>query len=171
MTKLTKDREVYIKEHELEAFSSIKLHLWLLFRTTYSIVLLFRLSSSENKLTRILFAPLYKLARLISGVQIRRRTKIGGGLFLPHFGTIVLNEGAQYGDYLTLFHGVTVGAKGSSSGQRGLPEIGNNVTLSTNAIVLGEVKIGDGAVIGAGAVVVKDIPESGIAVGNPARVL
>lgn len=171
MIRLRMDKEVYIREHELSGFSPIKRNIWLLLRTTFPIVLLFRLSTCNNKLVRILFSPFYKLARIISGVQIRRGTNIDGGLFLPHIGTIVLNEGAKYGKNLTIFHGVTVGAKGPSSGQRGLPQIGDNVILSANAIVLGEVSIGNNAVVGAGAVIVKSIPEDRKAVGNPARII
>ncbi|MDX2367593.1 MAG: hypothetical protein QNK36_04195 [Colwellia sp.] len=80
-----------------------------------------------------------------------------------------MNRKAVYGENLTLFHGVTVGAKGAASNVTGLPVIGNNVKLSAGAIVLGNIIIGDNATVGAGAVVVKDVPANAVAVGNPAR--
>ncbi|MGB2741778.1 MAG: hypothetical protein WBC60_14620 [Cognaticolwellia sp.] len=75
--------------------------------------------------------PIYKLIRMLTRVQ----TSIGGDLFLPHFGTIVLNRKAVYGETLTLFYGVTVGAKGAASKVIGLPIIGDNVKLSASATI------------------------------------
>lgn len=171
MTPLKKDYLVYIKHHELEAMSQFKKIVWLMLRTTFSIVFFYRLSRSENVLGRIFSIPIYKLIRIVSNVQISRQVNIGGGLLLPHFGTIVLNKKAIYGENLTLFHGVTVGAKGASSDDMGLPVIGNNVKLSAGSIILGNITIGDNVVVGAGAVVVKNIPNNSVVVGNPARIL
>ena len=171
MSPLKKDYLVYIKHHELQSMSSFKKMVWLILRTTFSIVLFYRLSRVENVLVRIFAIPAYKLIRIVSNVQISRQVNIGGGLLLPHFGTIVLNKKATYGENLTLFHGVTVGAKGASSDDMKLPIIGNNVKLSAGAIILGNITIGDNVVVGAGALVVKDIPNNSVAVGNPARIL
>lgn len=171
MSLLYQDYLVYIDEHELKDFSKIKRWLWLITRTTFPIILCFRLAHHQNKLVKCLFIPLYKLTRIISGVQIPRGTVIGKGLFLPHFGTIVLNKKAVFGDFLTIYHGVTVGAKGSASGVIKSPVIGNNIRLSTNSIILGDISIGDNSTIGAGSVVVKSIPENSIAVGNPAKTI
>jgi serine acetyltransferase len=171
MTHLKQDYLVYVKHHELQAMSSVKKMAWLILRTTFSIVLFYRLSKSANILVRIFAIPVYKLIRIVSNVQISRQVNIGGGLLLPHFGTIVLNKKAIFGTNLTLFHGVTVGAKGASSDDHGLPVIGNNVRLSAGAIVLGNITIGDNVVVGAGTVVVKNIPKNSVVAGNPARIL
>ena len=112
MSLLHQDYLVYIDEHELKDFSKLKRWLWLITRTTFPIILCFRLAHHKSKLVKCFFIPLYKLTRIISGVQIPRGTVIGKGLFLPHFGTIVLNKKAVFGDFLTIYHGVTVGAKG-----------------------------------------------------------
>lgn len=170
MEALKQDYLVYVKQHELEVYSRIKKLISLMLKTTFVIVLFYRLSNSDNRLIRWLSIPIYKIIRICSGVQIPRSTKIGKGLFLPHYGLIVLNHKATYGDFLTVYHGVTVGAKGGGNKKDlGVPVIGNNVRIATGAIVLGSVVIGDNVLIGAGAVVVKDIPENSIAVGNPAR--
>lgn len=171
MSALHHDYLVYVEEHELKAFSKIKTLVWLLTKTTFPIVLFYRLAHHKVKLIKYLSIPIYKVIRIISGVQIPRGTVIGKGLFLPHFGMIVLNKKAIYGDFLTIYHGVTVGAKGGASGDVKSPVIGNNVRLSTGSIILGDVTIGDNATIGAGAVVVKSIPANCIAVGNPAKPL
>jgi len=169
MLSLKKDYRVYIEQHDLQCFSLFKRLAWLLLRTTFIIVLFYRLSRSRNIIIKLFAIPVYKFIRMLTGVQISRQTLIGGGLFLPHFGTIVLNRKAVYGENLTLFHGVTVGAKGAASSVTGLPVIGDNVKLSAGAIVLGNISIGENATVGAGAVVVKDVPANTVAVGNPAR--
>ena len=67
--------------------------------------------------------------------------------------------------------GVTIGFGGYGTGDEEKPVIGNNVRIATNAIVIGGISVGDNAVIGAGSVIVKDVPENAIVVGNPQRVL
>jgi serine acetyltransferase len=171
MPTLKQDYLAYINHHELIGWPVFKQFLWLMLRSTFCLVLFFRLASHTNIVMRFFAVPIYKVIRILSGVQISRHTKIGGGLLLPHFGTIVLNHKATYGESLTLFHGVTVGAKGTASKVVGVPKIGNNVTLSAGAIILGEVVIGDNATVGAGSVVVKNVPTNAIAVGNPARII
>ncbi len=169
MSALYHDYQVYVSEHELEDFSKIKRLIWLCIRTTFLIVVFYRLSNSRNRLVKYLSIPIYKIIRIVSGVQIPRAAVIGKGLFLPHFGVIVLNKKAQYGDYLTIYHGVTVGAKGGGSNDAKCPVIGSHVRLSTGSIILGDVLIGDNVIVGAGSVVVKSIPANTVVVGNPAK--
>ena len=169
MAELYQDYQVYVKEHELEEFPKIKKMLHLLLKTTFPIVLFFRLSTHRSLFVRLISIPCYKFARLLSGVQIPRGTRIGKGLFLPHFGMIVINKKARFGDYLTLYHGVTVGAKGAASDDIAIPKVADNVRISTGAIILGGIEIGNNATIGAGAVVTRSIQEDKIVVGNPAK--
>jgi serine O-acetyltransferase len=171
VSTLHHDYLVYIDQHEIEGFSKTRKFLWLLLKTTFPIVLFYRLSHHKITLVKYLSIPIYKIIRILSGVQIPRGTVIGKGLFLPHFGTIVLNKKAVYGDFLTVYHGVTVGAKGGASDDLNNPTIGNNVRLSTGSIILGDVSVGDNVTIGAGSVVVKSIPSNSIAVGNPAKTI
>lgn len=92
-------------------------------------------------------------------------TKIDGGLHLAHPYSTILNA-ASIGKNVYVNHLVTVGEK---NGKR--PIIGNNVELHAGCIVIGGITIGDNAIIGAGAVVTKDVPTNSIAVGNPARII
>jgi serine O-acetyltransferase len=92
-------------------------------------------------------------------------TQIGGGLQLAHPYSTILNA-ERIGANVYVNHLVTVGEK---NGKR--PTIGNNVELHAACIVIGEITLGDHCVVGAGAVVVKDVPAGAVVVGNPARII
>ena len=80
----------------------------------------------------------------------------------------VIGETAEVGDDVMLYHGVTLGGTGKHKGKRH-PTVGNGVTIGAGAKVLGPIKIGDNAKIGANAVVLKEVPEGATAVGVPAK--
>lgn len=104
------------------------------------------------------------------GVYIGYNTNIGIGLKMPHPNGIVIGEGVTIGEYCTIFQQVTLGGARLGDGvSMNYPTIGNNVVLYAGAKVLGKINIGDKVVIGANAVVTKDVPESCISVGVPAR--
>lgn len=104
------------------------------------------------------------------GIEVPTRLEIGPGLVIAHTNGIVLGA-ARIGANLTLFHQVTLGAKQADWGYHLelRPVIGDNVTLSVGAKVLGAVEVGDGAVVGANAVVLNDVPAGMLAVGIPAK--
>ncbi|WP_394166446.1 serine O-acetyltransferase [Photobacterium piscicola] len=113
-----------------------------------------------------------KLLKFICGIDISPKTKIGSGLILFHPQNIVINANSVLGNNIMLQHNITIGNKFDPiTGQHISPVIGNNVELSPGVIVLGNISIGDNSVIGAGAIVTKNIPENSIAVGNPAKVI
>ena len=120
---------------------------------------------------------MHLLARFISG-RARRRTgidihpaaKIGQGVFIDHGVGLVIGETTEIGDNVTLYQGVTLGGTGKDVGKRH-PTIGNDVMISAGAKVLGPVKIGDHVKIGAGSVVLKDVPPHCTVVGVPGRVV
>ncbi len=92
-------------------------------------------------------------------------TKIGGGLKLAHPYSTILNA-ESIGENVYVNHLVTVGEKNEKK-----PIIGNNVELHAASMVIGGITIGDNAIIGAGAVVVKDVPENAVVAGNPAKII
>ena len=93
-----------------------------------------------------------------------------GGLFIDHGTGIVIGETAEIGKNVTLYQGVTLGGTGKEKGKRH-PTIGNNVVIATGAKVLGSFKVGDHAKIGAGSVVLKEVPPYSTVVGIPGRVV
>ena len=119
----------------------------------------------------------YFLARWISqkgvrktGIEIHPGAKIGKGFFIDHGNGVIIGETTVIGDNVTLYQGVTLGGTGKEQGKRH-PTIGNNVMISTGAKVLGSFKIGDNSKIGAGSVVLKEVPPGSTVVGVPGQVV
>lgn len=110
------------------------------------------------------------IARFITGIEIHPAATIGNGLFIDHGMGVVIGETAQVGDGVTLYQGVTLGGTSLLHGKRH-PTIGNNVVIGLNSSVLGAITVGENSRVGAGSVVVKDVPPNATVVGVPARVV
>ncbi|NTR67887.1 serine O-acetyltransferase [Enterococcus faecium] len=108
--------------------------------------------------------------RFLTGVEIHPGATIGTGVFIDHGMGIVIGETAEIEDDVILFHGVTLGGTGKETGKRH-PTVKQGAMLSANVQILGPVTIGKNAKIGAGAVVLKDVPDDATAVGVPAKVV
>ena len=109
-------------------------------------------------------------ARFWTGIEIHPGAEIGRGLFIDHGSSVVIGETAVIGDDCTIYQGVTLGGTGKHVGKRH-PTLGNNVMVGAGAKVLGPFKVGDGAKIAAGAVVLSEVPDDSTAVGVPAHVV
>ncbi|KAH7530045.1 hypothetical protein JRO89_XSUnG0027400 [Xanthoceras sorbifolium] len=106
----------------------------------------------------------------VFAVDIHPGARIGWGILIDHATGVVIGETAVIGDNVTILHNVTVGGTGKVSGDRH-PKIGDAVFLGAGTKVLGNIRIGAEAKIGAGSVVLKEVPPRSTAVGNPARLL
>jgi len=104
------------------------------------------------------------------GVDIHPAAKIGSGIMLDHATGIVIGETAVVGDDVSILHAVTLGGSGKHGGDRH-PKIGHGVLLSAGAKVLGNIRVGDGAKVGAGSVVLRDVPPHTTVAGIPARIV
>src|SRR5258708_28680710 len=110
------------------------------------------------------------LGRWLTGIEIHPGATIGRGRFIDHGMGLVIGETSEIGDGVTLHQGVTLGGTGRERGKRH-PSRANNVYVGVGAKILGAVRIGDEARIGAGAVVLNDVPANTTAVGVPAKVV
>ena len=102
------------------------------------------------------------------GVDIHPAAKIGHGILMDHATNIVIGETAKVGNDVSFLHGVTLGGTGNETGDRH-PKIGDGVMIGANASVLGNIRVHNCAKIGAGSVVVVDVPAHTTVVGVPAR--
>jgi serine O-acetyltransferase len=105
-------------------------------------------------------------ARSLTGVEIHPAARIGGGFFVDHGMGVVIGETAEIGDEVTLYQGVTLGGTGFAAGKRH-PTVEDNVTIGAGANLLGPITVGHGSKIGAGTVVIHDVPPNSTVVGNP----
>lgn len=108
--------------------------------------------------------------RKITSIEIHPGAAIGRRVFIDHGDGVVIGETAIVGDDVTIYQGVTLGGTGKDVGKRH-PTIGNGVTIGAGAKVLGPITVGDHSKIGAGAIVLKDVPAYCTVVGNPGRVV
>jgi serine O-acetyltransferase len=108
--------------------------------------------------------------RFVTGIEIHPAAKIGRGLYIDHGMGVVIGETTVIGDNVTIYQGATLGGTGKETGKRH-PTIGNNVVISTGAKVLGPFHVGDNSKIGAGAVVLNEVPPNSTVVGIPGRVV
>ena len=109
-------------------------------------------------------------ARFITGVEIHPGARIGRRLFIDHGSGVVIGETCEIGDDVTIYQGVTLGGTGKEKGKRH-PTIGNNVLIASGAKILGSIKIGDYSKIGAGSVVLREVPPNSTVVGVPGRIV
>ena len=112
------------------------------------------------------------LIDLVTSIELPAQTAIGAGLFIPHAGYVIVASNASIGRHCTLTQGVSIGhrAGGDVSGFD-RPIVGDRVYIGPGAAVLGAIEIGDDALIGANAVVIRSVPPRAMVVGNPARLI
>jgi len=123
-----------------------------------------------NRGFRLLARWLSQVARLLTGIEIHPAAQIGRRLFIDHGMGVVIGETSIVGDDVTLYQGVTLGGTGKEHGKRH-PTIGNSVVIGAGAKVLGNIYVGDNSRIGAGSVVLRNVPDNSTVVGVPAHIV
>lgn len=111
-----------------------------------------------------------QVSRFFTGIEIHPGATIGRKLFIDHGSGVVIGETCEIGDDVTIYQGVTLGGTGKEKGKRH-PTVGNNVVIASGAKVLGSFKIGDNSKIGAGSVVLHEVPPNSTVVGIKAKVV
>ena len=119
---------------------------------------------------RLLARCISQFARFLTGIEIHPAAKIESGVFIDHGAGVVIGETAEVHTGVVIYQGATLGGTGKQKGKRH-PTIMENVIVSAGAKVLGGFTVGKGAKIGAGAVVLKEVPPYATVVGVPARIV
>ncbi len=170
---IDKDIERYIGKSDKNQSDKRKLNELLLNNLAFRSQFYFRLNQSPKlgksilkTVSKVLLSPLPCLQ-----IGINKTGYVGGGLKIMHISGCVISA-HKIGNNLTVYQGVTIGDSLyiSQEGYKN-PVIGNDVTIYANAVVAGGITIGDNVTIGAGSVVLKDVPPDCVVVGNPAKII
>ena len=167
IVRFVKEEIRVIKERDPAIHSSMEVFLY----PSFKAMIYYRISH------KLYEGKHYFLARWVSqkgahktGIEIHPGAKIGKRLFIDHGHGVIIGETAVIGDNVTLYQGVTLGGTGKEHGKRH-PTLGNNVMVSAGAKVLGSFTIGENSKIGAGSVVLAEVPSNSTVVGVPGRVV
>jgi len=114
-------------------------------------------------------AALQKIAEILTGICIPRNCELGRGAYFPRFGGTVLGP-SPIGENCTLEHNITL-AMGGKGAEGGVPVVGNRVFIGAHSILVGNIRIGDDAVIFPGSVVARNVPPRAVVMGQPARIV
>ena len=125
-----------------------------------------RLYASKNPLVRVIARFFLILTSIMYGYQIGLHTRIGKGLYIGHYGALVVNGAATIGENCNLAQGVVIG-QANRGKMQGVPTIGNRVWIGANVIIVGKVTIADNVLIAPGAYVNFDVPSNSMVIGNP----
>jgi serine O-acetyltransferase len=121
-----------------------------------------------KKLFLVLAVFWQKWIEILTGISIPYSASIGSGLYIGHFGNIIIHASAVIGDNCNISQGVTIGVSGRQE-NRGVPIIGNNVYIGANSTIAGKISVGDNVVIGANSFVNRDVQPGITVLGVPAK--
>lgn len=145
--------------------------LWALFQYRLAAAIYHaRLPGGLKRLLLLWMVAWQKLLEITTGICLPYTAVIGPGLYIGHFGQIILNGKTVLGRDCNLSQGVTIGVSGRGE-QRGVPQIGDRVYFGANAVVAGSITIGNDVVIGANTLVTADVPDNCTVVGVPGGIV
>ncbi len=147
-----------------------RLEVWLTYAGVRALIWHRRAAFFYRHNLKLLARILSEHARRKTGIEIHPGAKIAAGVFIDHGAGVVIGETAEVEEGVVIYQGVTLGGTGKERGKRH-PTVRKNAVISCGAKVLGGFTVGEGARIGAGAVVLKEVPPYATVVGIPARVV
>ena len=162
-------KDLYRYEGERSRSWMIRLK-YIFFVPGYTYTFFFRRAQNAgNILSRLLWKAILRVVSYTTHIQIPASTKIGEGLYIGHYGLIVINPAAVIGKNFSISAGTLIGNAGGK--HPGTPVIGDNVKMGQFSIVIGGVKIGNDVLIAPGAFVNFDVPDNSIVIGNPGKII
>ena len=165
--KFVKEEMQIIKERD----PAIKTPMEVFLYPSFKAVMRYRIANKLYKSKHYFLARWYSQRTVRkTGIEIHPGATIGKGLFIDHGNGVIIGETAIVGDNVTLYQGVTLGGTGKETGKRH-PTIGDNVMISAGAKILGSFTVGENSKIGAGSVVLSEVPPNSTVVGVPGRVV
>jgi serine O-acetyltransferase len=138
----------------------------LILNSSFSYMFWFRLLKSKSVVIRGFASVMHRILSVRYQIQIPREVEIGAGLYIGHGTGLIVNSSAIIGSNCNLSPFTVIG---SNFGKAAI--IGNNVYIGPHVCLVENVNIGNGAIIGAGTIVLKDVPERSVMVGNPGRIV
>lgn len=163
----------YIKEEirvVRERDPAIKSNMEVLLYPSFRVILRYRVAHKLYLKNIILGEMDFTKSGAKTGIEIHPGAKIGRGLFIDHGSGVIIGETTVIGDNVTLYQGVTLGGTGKEQGKRH-PTLEDNVMVSAGAKILGSFTIGENSKIGAGSVVLEEVPPNCTVVGVPGRIV
>lgn len=143
---------------------------YFLFTAGFRYTVLFRKASlSHNWFSKLFWTFFLRQCMLSTGIQIPASTKIGRGLYIAHFGTIVINPSAIIGSNFNIAQGCLIGS--AEGKKKGAPILDDNIKMGANSIIVGGIKVGRNVLIAPNAFVNFDVPDNSIVVGNPGQII
>ena len=130
---------------------------------------MFRKINNCGKVRYIYKFKLHKLKKK-TFIQIQPKTRIGKGFYIGHYGRIIINQETSIRNNCSIATGVTIGQENRGK-RKGCPTIGDSVWIGTNAVIVGNIRIGNDVLIAPLAYVNFDVPDHSIVIGNPARII
>lgn len=125
---------------------------------------------TENKLIKIYYKLKLRKISQKTLIQIYPETKIGDGFYIGHFGRIIINPNVILGNNINIATGVVIGQENRGK-RKGTPIIGNECWIASNAVIVGNIKIGNDVLIAPLSYVNFDVPDHSIVIGNPAKII
>ena len=168
MFKQLREDIALVKERDPAARSSFEI--WLTYSGLHAVHSYRRAHWFYKKKMFTIARIISQFARFRTGIEIHPGAKIGRGLFIDHGSGVIIGETTVIGDNVTLYQGVTLGGTGKEQGKRH-PTLEDNVMVSAGAKILGSFTIGENSKIGAGSVVLEEVPPNCTVVGVPGRIV
>lgn len=145
--------------------------LWALFQYRIARAVFESGAPSLLKKPLLLFCVLWqKLIEVLTGIQLPYRAQVAPGLYIGHFGAIIIHPDVVIGAGCNLSQGVTLGISGRGH-RRGVPTLGERVYIGANAVIAGRLSIGDDALVAANALITRDVAPRAVMLGNPAQLV